>query len=56
MESKLLNRKKVAELAQVNPATVRDWEKKGKIEVACKINGRPLYSKESVDKLFATTQ
>jgi predicted site-specific integrase-resolvase len=52
MEKTLLNRKQVSEITKKTPGTVRQWERDGKLPVACKLNGRPLYEKQAVEKLF----
>jgi DNA-binding transcriptional MerR regulator len=52
MKLNLLKRKEVAEMFQVNAGTVRHWESKGIIKPFCKINGRPRYHMDELNKLF----
>ena len=45
-------RKQFAEQANVTPATIRLWDRKGLTNPVCYVNGRPRYSQQDIDRLL----
>lgn len=52
METLLMTRKQIATMFFVTSETVRNWERDGIIPVATRINGKPRYKKDDVNKLL----
>jgi len=51
MAYEIFTRKEVAEIFCIKPRTLWHWERKGWIEVAHRINGRPRYAKEEIERM-----
>lgn len=49
----LVTRSEVSNAFKVSSRTVRNWEKEGKLPVACKVGKQPRYRKADVDKLLS---
>jgi len=52
MNTELLTRKQVAEHFSVKPGTVRKWQRQGKLNPFCRLNGRPRYRLEDLHHLL----
>lgn len=52
MNKELLTRKQIADYCSVKPLTVRKWQRLGKLMPHCRLNGRPRYRLQDVEKLL----
>jgi DNA-binding transcriptional MerR regulator len=53
MNGELVGRTGLARILEVSEATTRNWEARGLIEPACRIDGRDLFSAEKARQLKA---
>ena len=57
MKSKLITIQKAAEILEVNPETLRRWDRKGKFKAKRHpINGYRLYNETDIKSLFKKIQ